>query len=406
MPDFIPETCEGVLATRRSRELQQQETNILSKAGQNILDDYKANCPMPVELFEMGLNQNYYHYTLYYHDPAGRLIQTVPPKGVDVDDAHTRADVPDHTYRTAYSHDGLSSLRTTQTPDAGEVRMHYDALKRMRFTQTEQDRANGVYRYICYDALSRPVESGVNVLGSDVLANHLEDPQWPSNAGCSGCTERAFTVYSTPSSAHSFDQFFLENRVSYLWTEEGTDKYYTLFSYDVMGNVTDVLQDIAGLGQVHMHYDYDLYSGKVHHVSVNEGYADQFFFRFTYDEDGRLVQAYSSTDDQIWHRDQRAEFYAHGPLRRKEFGHYGVQGLDLTYSLQGKLVGMNVPMLDENDPGEDGFSGAHQAFAQDLFGMQLAYFKGDFGRTGSVFSDDAATYLAGANLHDGKVSSW
>lgn len=400
---FLPAECGELTAASLDAALSQQEASMLAAAADALQASYRSACPFPTELFTAEYELNYYHYTLFYFDASGQLIKSVPPKGVAIDDGYTRADVPGHSFVTEYRYDGLGRLASRKTPDAGEATNFYDDLERMRFTQTAQDLLDGVYRYICYDAWGRPVEAGVNQLGPDVLTDHVNDRLWPANTGCANCSERRYTVYSTPDPVHTdFAQRNLLNRVSYVHTDAGA---YTSFSYDAHGKVTDILQDIPGLGLNTLHYDYDLYSDQLVLASLNPGRSDQFFFRYAYDEDGRKVAAYSSTDKQLWTLDQESEFFAHGALRRNAYGHYGVQGLDFTYNLHRALIGLNTPALDVSDPGQDGFAGAHAHFGRDLFGQEQSYYVGDFDRSGSVFKDTTALHLSGADLHNGRISA-
>ncbi len=147
-----------------------------------------------------------YHYTLYYYDRAGNLIQTVPPKGVSrfeynytgtlpaVSEAVAsnlqgitgspnasintmRTTSPDetvlqdpgnpsyyiapvHTYNTIYRYNSLNQLVYQRTPDGGESRFAYDKLGRLVMSQNARQLANGRFSYTRYDGLGRVVEAG------------------------------------------------------------------------------------------------------------------------------------------------------------------------------------------------------------------------------------------------------
>ena len=106
----------------------------------------------------------------------------------------------------------------------------------------------------------------------------------------------------------------------------------TLFAYDVSGNVKTVVQHIHDLvsmdmdnGKKRIGYDYDLVSGKVNKVYYQPGKGDQFFYKYLYDADNRIIEAQSSRDNLIWNTDASYTYYLHGPLARTELGQYKVQ---------------------------------------------------------------------------------
>src|SRR5690606_7343141 len=111
-----------------------------------------------IENFDLEYEDKEFHYTLYYYDQAGNLIQTVPPKGVDrilaininnsdINNARTNnttppnssppvSDViPVHTYETQYKYNSLNQLVWQSTPDGGESYFGYDALGRLVVSQ-------------------------------------------------------------------------------------------------------------------------------------------------------------------------------------------------------------------------------------------------------------------------------
>ena len=143
-----------------------------------------------------------YHYTLYYYDRAGNLIQTVPPNGVDrfeytvtdnngsisctpisnvsgntgatnaeinsvrqtnnqITDVGTTGDLaPSHTYETEYRYNSLNQLVYQRTPDGGESRFAYDALGRLVVSQNAVQLLSYQFSYTLYDGLGRVTEVG------------------------------------------------------------------------------------------------------------------------------------------------------------------------------------------------------------------------------------------------------
>lgn len=140
-----------------------------------------------IESFTKTYPDKEYHYTLYYYDRGGNLIQTVPPKGVQrielsqtpqssyeyIDDFRENNPTeigneiasityaPEHTYETVYRYNSLNQLVYQKTPDGGESRFAYDALGRLVMSQNaKQLYGNEEFSYTVYDELGRVIEVG------------------------------------------------------------------------------------------------------------------------------------------------------------------------------------------------------------------------------------------------------
>ena len=422
------ESCDQVVARSILEKMLGEKQRILDENDALLVQNYTTNCA-PSDRLTAGYSLNYYQYTLYYYDPMGRLIRTVSPAGVDTSAAFTRGDSPDHaangTFATEYAYNGLGSLVKTSTPDAGIVNTWYDRLQRARFTQTAQDVEDNRFRYLCYDNMDRLIRSGV-MNGTPDLYTHVDDLDWPEDDGdpattgdCIGCSERVYIVYDSPMDPmpSGFDQTHLTNRISFSTNDLGDT---TAYSYDSKGRVASLYQHVEltsddftaddALTFNHIiDYAFDPVSGNMTRVTLNEGREDQFFHRYEYDEDQRQTAAYSSTDGEIWHRDQLSEFYDHGPLKRKELGHYSVQGVDYTYNLHGQLIALNLPTgIPEEDPGQDGDpTGPRPWIARDAFAMQISQYDGDFNRSDSPFEEGESIRMP-VSYYDGNIAatSW
>jgi len=169
----------------------------------------------------------------------------------------------------------------------------------------------------------------------------------------------------TPGSLCFFQQLNLRNRVSYTAVYNTLSEVdmalpqdhssATLYTYDIHGNVDVLLQDYGDYTKVpnimnangnankfkKISYEYDLISGKVNRVNYQPGAADQFYHRYKYDAENRLIEAQTSHDDIVWERDASYKYYKHGPLARTVLGQQQVQGLDYAYTIQGWLKGVN-----------------------------------------------------------------
>jgi RHS repeat-associated protein len=202
-PDFCPANLPQMMVPNMTSELypcDQWENNVSSVNAQNqqgiYLDQMGAAFVQAyiegamqsvVETFSESHLDKEFHYTLYYYDRAGNLIQTVPPKGVDRfeqgDATHlTNAQInalrtqspnetanvngssikqaPDHTFETNYSYNSLNQLVYQITPDGGASRFAYDRLGRLIMSQNAKQLTGDKFSYTKYDELGRVEEVG------------------------------------------------------------------------------------------------------------------------------------------------------------------------------------------------------------------------------------------------------
>jgi len=354
---------------------------------------YRTQCLSGlVESLQYRYASREHHYTLYYYDQAGNLVQTVPPEGVkpltDVQVAAfmagNRTDPP-HVLKSVYQYNSLNAPIAQKTPDGGESRFHYNEKGQMRLSQNaEQSKAKGgkqAYSYTRYDEQGRTTEVGELSTGQALasLKDSLASLTFPlTGKGDYQLSDRTLTFYDFAKASFQgvFAQQFLRSRVS--WSaalEKGrTDTLATYYSYDIHGNVRSLLQSVPGLSRKRTDYRYDLVSGKVNYVFYQYGKPDELTHRYQYDADNRLTGVYTSTDGFLWNKEARYQYYLHGPLARVELGEYRVQALDYFYTLQGWIKGVNMPFA--GDPGRDGMNGSK--VGKDAFAYMLGYYQGDY----------------------------
>ena len=298
-------------------------------------------------------------------------------------------------------------------------RFFYDKLGRLVISQNAKqfNQAIPAYSYTEYDALGRITEVGEVATGeavNDLKDNNgqIDQKKLAKWVEVGSRTEITRTYYDTVVYAVAgLEQEHLRNRVSSTTYQqaEGEDyDYATHYSYDIHGNVSTLIQDNPALAAIEQQYkrvdyDYDLISGNVHEVTYQPGEKDQFFHRYAYDADNRIVEVQTSSDGVIWDRDAGYEYYEHGPLARMELGEQQVQGLDYAYTIQGWLKGVNSTSLDaEKDMGQDGLAGSiNSAVAKDEFGYSLSYFDGDYSAVNAPKSD--LDVQVGNNLYNGNI---
>lgn len=334
--------------------------------------------------------EGYYYYTLYYYDRAGNLTKTVPPKGfVPLTGVNaTRFNRPSHTMLSKYSYNSLGQVVKQSTPDGGTTEFWYDAAGRLRVSQNASQ-SSTKYTVTDYDDLNRVVLVGEVTASLPTTGQTLADAVTPLSG-----TFLAGTIYSTvatlPTPYASLVPRFVQNRVSSTYTDEdgsaGTtdDRTTTYYSYDPHGNVEWVVHVLPGMtSPIRVEYEYDLITGKAVQMNHQRGYPDQYFAKYTYDADLHITEVRTSRDSVIWEKDASYSYLPHGPLRRIEIGQEKVSGIDLAYTIHGRLKGLNHPSLEPaNDPGNDGGGGSD--FPKDAFGMTLGYYDDDFVRTDPV----------------------
>ncbi|MAN27754.1 3-coathanger stack domain-containing protein, partial [Mesonia sp.] len=405
-----------------------------------------------VEHFDLSYFDKEYQYTLYYYDQAGNLTQTVPPEGVDRNNQQ-------HTLKTEYKYNSLNQLVWQKTPDAGVTRFAYDALGRIVASQNEKqlNELSGnleKYSYTRYDALGRIIEAGEVELSNGYQINsngklmygstteaHVNQPDFPYNlAGNNKFHDVTKTFYDD---INNVDLYYLyagpggglaepyagnsRNRVvAVLYYEEynGDDSLtdgsldgwvdnFIIYDYDIHGNVKQMLTLIADkdklqegifLNPISVNYKYDLISGNVNKVTLQQGKQDQFIHRFSYDADNRITKVETSEDGYIWEEDAEYQYYNHGPLARVLLGDKKVQGIDYVYTLQGWLKGVNNEHLDLHEVGKDAVA---NNVARDAFSYSLSYYDGDYQpRVNSIASPFALSqnyYASNTDLMNGNV---
>ncbi|NHF58984.1 hypothetical protein FK220_006515 [Flavobacteriaceae bacterium TP-CH-4] len=418
----------------------------------------------PVENFTMTYADKEYQYTLYYYDQAGNLVQTVPPEGVnrfsetdlnaglnDDINTHRANDVaaedpnllPDHDLKTEYRYNSLNQLVWQYTPDGGETRFAYDRLGRIIASQNAKQAGTGRFSYTTYDFLGRIVEAGemapyvaieieettgkLRYSGDGTYVDTADDANpFPRNVSDTQY-EVTKTTYSTPVSfaAEIFDTVDATNNTADNSRNRVTAVYYydqqdattnqasydnaMFYHYDIHGNVQELVQHNKLMvidasnprsGMKKVLYEYDLISGNVNQVTYQNGEADMFAHRYTYDADNRITLVETSSDGMIWEKDATYAYYAHGPLARTVIGDKEVQGMDYAYTLQGWLKGVNSESLEASaDMGGDGAQ-----VARDAMGYSLGYYENDYQPIGTV---DAFGYSANAssatNLYNGNI---
>ena len=345
------------------------------------------------------------------HDTRGRLVAGITPNGA----SQFRSGVPyDSIDKTTYEYNFEGFLLAMNETDAGRTEYRYARDGRIRFSQNAEQRERGAYSYTDYDQALRPIESGelTNMAGTayqwdspDLLA--MLDAFGEPGQVPAGGTRKQYVIttkYDLPAQLPGgythLDQHFVTGNVSstgYNTFPGGngqTSKTY--YSYDERGRVDWMLQEISGLGSKLLEYTYDA-AGNVKEVAYQRDSADQYYHYYEYDKDIRLAHVFSGTTApqynallEITNRTALTQqatyhYYLHGPLQRMVLPAVQ-QGLDYTYTIDGKLKAING--YDPSaDPGNDN---------NDAFGMSLDYHANDYRSAGVAVQTGMSNLPAGA----------
>jgi RHS repeat-associated protein len=341
---------------------------------------------------------------------------------------------PGHRLPTVYQYNSLNQVLQQYSPDGDTSVFFYDRLGRMTASQNKEQKENASYSgtanrfsYTKYDALGRIIQVGEKSDPDDDIRDvDMLDSIAVKNWLASG-TDRQITktIYDEPVNLTLQTLSTSRKRVTasiYLENSGDSEGDSSIYVYDINGNVKTLVQYLKGLvavdatnGRKRIDYDYDLVSGKMNRVDYQHGKGDQFYYRYDYDADNRVIRSLSSRDKLIWTEDASYAYYLHGPLARTELGQYKVQGVDYTYTLQGWLKGMNSDSLSPAyDMANDGKSGTiYGRVSRDVYGFKLGYYNGDYAPVGGagatafaakVYTAPSSLANTGDSLFNGNIS--
>ncbi|WP_113614328.1 RHS repeat domain-containing protein [Chitinophaga flava] len=345
---------------------------------------YKAVGTGPNSGFSYILNLADVSY--FYYNQLGQLIASIPPEGVKklanegYNNYATKTDIP---FISFSEYDLKGQLRATSSKEAGRTEFVYRKDNNLRFAQNAEQRVTGRYSYTNFDGLGRVTESGEFEPAGGVAfnVNGMGIEENITDGGMGAGTRKSWkkTVYDIPVATgvagYMQEDVYLPGMISYTETSDGAKSWQ---NFNEEGLVTWLVQEIPGLGKKTIDYSYD-FNGKITKVIFQKNTpAETFVHYYEYNADMQLAAVYTNTADNRSTRKPLANYsyYLHGALKRKELGNK-VQGIDYTYTVQGQLKAINNANRDQ-DPGQDGISGANAGVARDIFGMNIEYFSGDY----------------------------
>lgn len=324
----------------------------------------------------------YENWSYVYYNSMGQVIASVAPNGVNT------ASSAYPSFVTLYKYDHLGSLIETTSADEGTSRFVYSLDGKIRFSQNQEQRNASPPRfsYTNYDYLGRPIESGEYTTKD--ASPYVFEPHTTTapatysvlklvdDVGFIGvsrkldavrCTEYTFIEYDVkstdvPAEHGNWQQVNTQGQITRTENENGKSWY----SYDEFGQLEWMQQSITGLGTKMVHYSYD-YLGNVTQVGYQMGKPDAFYHHYIYNKDQQVVEVLTSKDGTTKTSRAKYSYYLHGPLKRVTLGN-NIQGIDYIYGINGELKSINNADKDK-DPGLDG---------NDAFGMTLDYFPNDY----------------------------
>ena len=344
--------------------------------------------------------------------------------------------VPGHKLVTTYQYNSLNQVLQQYSPDGDTSVFFYDRLGRLTASQNMRqlyqdsyDAAAGRFSYTRYDSLGRIVQVGEKSGDIEDIRNiDMLDTALVNNWLNSGTDKQVTkTIYDDPVNLSLQSISTSRKRVVasiYLDNADDEEGDSSLYVYDILGNVKTLINhtkafadfdDINHQRKRRMDYEYDLVSGKVNMVSYEAGKGDQFFYKYQYDADNRVIRSYSSRDKLVWREDASYNYYLHGPLARTELGQYKVQGVDYAYTLQGWLKGINSDSLSHVfDMAHDGMADSiFSRVSRDVYAFKLGYFDNEYtpidvtngtAFTKKTYSSPGSFANTGNQLYNGNIS--
>lgn len=362
-------------------------------------------------------NLSYGHITRNSYDLAGNLRKTVSPKAFDCS-AVNNFDF--YNMYSTYDYSHLGQMIASKSPEVGLVQMVYDKKGNPRFKQNDKQKALEMFSYVNYDKHGRVVETGesqyANVSGSSYFENYYGQTtvsQIYANTNStdviinqsdglltqykSDKTEISFVAPVANSandipSAYTFksqyDKFrngqttWIRNANSTVWMNH--DKFDRSLATIVQITEADFVSHRPNINDriKTTEFTYDYYTGKTTSSTYQQNNTDEKLkFQHNYDANQRTTSTDLTFGGNTIPETLNQNYYSKsGKVKRQVIGG-GLQGIDYTYTIDGKLKAINHPSLaSAADPGAD------QGAYADVFGEIIEYFPGDYERTGKPFN--------------------
>jgi RHS repeat-associated protein len=222
--------------------------------------------------------------------------------------------------------------------------------------------SNDIYTYTKYDELDRPIETGEYAGSTSFSSADPDTDTFPTSGNEANIQyyydgDQAYSGSLTPQNMQG-----RISKVSYRDLSVSTTTWgHTYYSYNSLGLVEWVVQDLPGLSVKKIDYDYDEL-GRLTQMDYQAGVSgEEFYQRYTYDALGRMEKVETSTDGSTWIKDaEYTSFFADGQPTQLKLGNSNIQTVDYLYTVQGWLDKINDGSISTGTNG-------------DRFGMNLDY---------------------------------
>ncbi len=217
-----------------------------------------------------------------------------------------------------------------------------------------------IYTYTKYDELDRPIETGEYAGRTSFSSANPDTDTFPTSENDASIQyyydgEQAYSGSLTPQNMKG-----RLSKVSYRDLSTTSDWGYTYYSYNTLGLVEWVIQDLPGLSEKVVEYSYDEL-GRLTQLDYQADSTDAFYQRYTYDALGRMTKVETSTNGSTWVKDaEYTSFFADGQVGQMKLGNSAIQTVDYAYTVQGWLDKINNGSISTGTNG-------------DRFGMNLDY---------------------------------
>src|SRR5690606_26420212 len=368
------------------------------------------------------VNDVNYASTYYIYDDFGSLVCVIPPEATSqlaqeyfsASDSGKDAFLKRWTFR--YTYDGRRRMTQKQVPGADVVSMVYDDRDRLVLTQDGNQRLTNRWTFTKYDALNRPVLTGIYTHISSVDQGEMQDTVnafYESHPlfEIKGSAVHGYSNQSFPNVSSEADYLTVTYYDDYNFdTPAGIDFSYIANDLQnqepeqfnrTRGQVTGtriknlvdnswyltvnyyddryrVIQSVSqnhrnGLDRITNVYDFPgriIASKTTHQVA---GATERSVTRtYEYDHAGRLIDTYHTVDDGTPVLLSRNEYNELGQVIAKkmhsEEEYTYAQQVDYRYNIRGWLTRINDSDLNEN-----GDHDPNETVNDDYFGMQLSY---------------------------------
>lgn len=366
---------------------------------------------------------NYYDYALNVHNATGQIIKSIQPKGipstifssVQASPAYLSSD----QFASISTYDLKGRLASVKTADQGTTKFLYRKDGKLRYSQTtlQANQSTPQVSYTQYDSFGRAIEGGV--IQTATTWQNL-DPDATALVGGTKVGETFVSIYDYPTnylpgqqlppvyatilsqaglSASAYVQHNLSGHVAITFTYSPASTSIsaaTWYSYDIYGRMEWIVEYINGLPAKTIHYLYDVNGNLSKTIYQKNNSAEMFVHRYTYNTGGSLAKVETSTNNITFTNNLQYSYYLTGELKRRSYAG-GIQGTDYVYTLGGQLKSINHPSLEQaKDPGHD---------SNDLFGLTLDYYSGDYIRSGTDITSSASVTNLNQDSYNGTIKA-